>query len=146
MKPIPDRLALSALAAILLAFIPRIASATDLTVNQEAAVPFALDWASKKAIAEIVNRGDKPAGTFVVQLGISHPGALASMRPQARSRITIPGLAPGESYLVSVQVADFEKLTVDPLSLSTGRFEVRIDTEDDVKETNEDNNFFTDVF
>ena len=123
-----------------------IAPAADLTVDLSAAVPFALDWGTQTATAEIVNEGATAAGEFVVSLGISHPSSLAATRPQSERLVVVAGLAPGERYSISLAVAEFKSRGIDPKGLKSGLLEIRIDPTNAVEETNENNNYFSHVF
>jgi len=123
-----------------------IASAADLTVDRNAAVPFALDWGTQTVTAEIVNEGAAAAGEFVVSLGISHPSSLAATRPQSERLVVVSGLAPGERISISVAIAEFKGRGIDPKGLRSGLLEIRIDPTNAVEETNENNNYFSHVF
>ena len=120
--------------------------AADLTLDEEAPVPFTIDWGGQRATATVINLGDTPAGAFVVHLGISHPSSLAATRPQALGVAEIPGMAPGERVEVSIPFSEFKSRGGDPKQLSTGLLDVKIDPDGTVAETNEDNNRFIHVF
>ncbi len=123
-----------------------IVPAADLTVDLSAAVPFALDWGTQTATAEIVNEGATAAGEFVVSLGISHPSSLAATRPQSERLVVVAGLAPGERFSISVAIAEFQGRGIDPKGLRSGLLEIQIDSTTAVEETNENNNTFSHVF
>ena len=118
----------------------------DLTMDENMAVPFTIDWDQQKAIANIFNAGSASAGEFLVYFEISDAGSSEPARPESQATRAIPGLSVGEKMTIEVPLDQFSIRSFDPTTATQGFLEVRIDAKIMVEESNEDNNYYSGVF
>jgi len=121
-------------------------SCIDLTIDNNAPTPFAIDWSTKYAIANIINKGNEKAGEFFVYLEISDPASPESARPESQATVRVPYLSPNQSYPIKIRLDKFSVRSFDPTTGPPALLEVRIDAKGMVKEVNENNNYFEGVF
>lgn len=119
----------------------------DLTIDENAPMPFGVDRSTSDAVAQVINQGSADAGEFLVYLEITHPDSPASARPGSQGSETIPNLPKGVSREVRIPLNQFSIRNYDPALLDTPMFlEVRIDAKDMIRESDETNNYFSGEF
>ncbi|NUM79731.1 hypothetical protein HUU42_02915, partial [bacterium] len=77
----------------------------DLTINDAVPKPFYIDWPNKKVVANIINKGNAPAGPFRVYLEISKYDA--TRRPESQSEEYFSELEVGEARRIVIPLNKF---------------------------------------
>ncbi|MFQ5852672.1 MAG: CARDB domain-containing protein [Candidatus Binatia bacterium] len=122
------------------------ACAPDLTIDQDVPEPYTVDWSVKEAIANVANKGNATAGEFLVYLEISREASPETARPESQGTKTVASLPAGESTEIRIPFTDFGIRSIDLMNATAGLLEVRIDAKNTVKESDEENNYFSAVF